>query len=45
MSKSRHTKAEMIAALKQAEAGRKVDDVAREAADAEPIFLRPVLTE
>jgi putative transposase len=30
MSRSRHTEAEMIAALKQVEAGRKVEDVARE---------------
>ena len=30
MSKSRHTEAEMIAALKQVGAGRKVEDVARE---------------
>jgi putative transposase len=30
MSKSTHTEAEMIAALKQVEAGRKVEDVARE---------------
>ena len=30
MSKSRHTEAEMIAALKQVEAGRKGEDVARE---------------
>lgn len=30
MPKSRHTEAEMIAALKQVEAGRKVEDVARE---------------
>jgi putative transposase len=30
MSKSKHTEAEMIAALKQVEAGRKVEDVARE---------------
>ena len=30
MSKSRHTEAEMIAAWKQVEAGRKVEDVARE---------------
>jgi len=30
MSKSRHTEAEMIAALKQVDAGRKVEDVARE---------------
>jgi putative transposase len=30
MSKSRHTEAEMIAALKQVEAGCKVEDVARE---------------
>lgn len=30
MSKSRHTEAQMIAALKQVEAGRKVEDVARE---------------
>jgi putative transposase len=31
MSKSRHTEAEMIGALKQIEAGRKAEDVAREA--------------
>ncbi len=31
MSKSRHTEAQMIGALKQVEAGRKVEDVAREA--------------
>jgi putative transposase len=30
MSKSKHTEAQMIAALKQVEAGRKVEDVARE---------------
>jgi putative transposase len=30
MSKSRHTEAQMIGALKQLEAGRKADDVARE---------------
>lgn len=30
MSRSRHTEAEMIAALKQLEAGRKAEDVARE---------------
>jgi putative transposase len=30
MSRSRHTEAEMIEALKQVEAGRKVEDVARE---------------
>src|SRR5690242_17057340 len=30
MSKSRHTEAEMIGALKQLEAGRKTEDVARE---------------
>ena len=30
MSKSRHTESQMIAALKQVEAGRKVEDVARE---------------
>jgi len=30
MSRSRHTEAEMIAALKQIEAGRKAEDVARE---------------
>ena len=30
MSKSKHSKAQMIGALKQVEAGRKVDDVARE---------------
>ena len=29
-SKSRHTEAQMIAALKQLEAGRRVEDVARE---------------
>jgi putative transposase len=30
MSESRHTESQMIAALKQVEAGRKVEDVARE---------------
>ena len=30
MSKSRHTEAQMIGALKQLEAGRKADDVVRE---------------
>jgi putative transposase len=30
MSKSRHTEAQMIGALKQPEAGRKAEDVARE---------------
>jgi putative transposase len=30
MSRSRHTEAEMIAALKQLEAGRKAEDVGRE---------------
>ena len=30
MSKSKHTEAQMIAALKQVEAGRTADDVARE---------------
>jgi putative transposase len=30
MSRSRHTEAEMIAALKQVDAGRKAEDVARE---------------
>ena len=30
MSKSRHSEAQIIGALKQVEAGRKVDDVARE---------------
>jgi putative transposase len=30
MSRSRHTEAQMIAALKQVEAGRKAEDVARE---------------
>ena len=30
MSKSRHTEAQMIGALKQMEAGRKAEDVARE---------------
>jgi putative transposase len=30
MSRSRHTEAEMIAALKQMEAGRKAEDIARE---------------
>jgi putative transposase len=30
MSKSKHTEAQMIAALKQVEAGRKVEDVGRE---------------
>jgi putative transposase len=31
VSKSKHTEAQMIAALKQMEAGRKAEDVAREA--------------
>ena len=31
MSKSRHTEAQIIAALKQVEGGRRVEDVAREA--------------
>jgi putative transposase len=31
MSRTRHTEAEIIAGLKQVEAGRKVEDVAREA--------------
>ena len=30
MSKSKHTEAQMIGALKQLEAGRKAEDVARE---------------
>lgn len=30
MSRSRHTEAQMVAALKQMEAGRKAEDVARE---------------
>ena len=30
MSRGKHTEAQMIAALKQVEAGRKVEDVARE---------------
>ena len=30
MSRSRHTEAQMIGALKQLEAGRKTEDVARE---------------
>ena len=30
MSRGKHSEAEMIAALKQVEAGRKVEDVARE---------------
>ena len=30
MSKSKHTEAQIIAALKQVEAGRKAEDVARE---------------
>jgi len=30
MSKSKHTEAQMVAALKQMEAGRKAEDVARE---------------
>jgi len=33
MSKSEHTEAEMIGALKQLEAGRKAEDVAREVGD------------
>lgn len=32
MSRSRHTEAQMIGALKQLEAGRKAEDVAREVA-------------
>ena len=32
MGKGRHTEAQIIAALKQVEAGRTVDDVARECA-------------
>jgi len=32
MSKSKHAQAQMIAALKQVEAGRKVEDIARECA-------------
>ena len=31
MSKSRHTEAQMVGAIKQVEAGRKAEDVAREA--------------
>ena len=33
MSRTRHTEAEIIAVLKQVEAGRKAEDVAREAVD------------
>jgi len=36
MSKSRHTEAQMIGALKQREAGRKVEDVAREVGVSKP---------
>ncbi len=36
MSKSKHTEAQMIAALKQVEAGRKVEDVAREVGVSNP---------
>ena len=36
MSKSRHTEAEMIGALRQLEAGRKVEEVAREAGVSKP---------
>ncbi len=31
MSKSRHTEAQMVGAIKQVEAGRKAEDVARDA--------------
>jgi putative transposase len=36
MSKSRHTEAQMIGALKQLEAGRKAEDVAREVGVSKP---------
>jgi putative transposase len=36
MSRSKHTEAQMIAALKQVEAGRTVDDVAREQGVSKP---------
>ena len=40
MSKSKHTEAEMIGALKQIEAGRKAEDVARESGRIEAQDLR-----
>jgi len=40
MSKSRHTEAQMIGALKQLDAGRKVEDVAREVGGIEAHDLR-----
>ena len=40
MSKSRHTEAQMIGALKQVEAGRKVEDVAREVGVSQAHALR-----
>lgn len=40
MSKSRHTVAEIIGALKAMEAGRKAEDVAREVKIAEAHYLR-----
>ena len=44
MSKSKHTEAQMIAALKQVEAGRKVEDVAREVG-ASVITLNPAIRD
>jgi len=37
VSRGRHSEAEMIAALKQLEAGRKAEDVAREVKRAHPV--------
>jgi len=39
MGRSRHTEAQIIAALKQVEAGRTVDDVARECGVSQAIDL------
>ena len=46
MSKSQHTEAQMIGALKQLEAGQKAEDLAREVGvskGAGPPFYRPFL--
>jgi hypothetical protein len=39
MSRSKHTEAQMIAAVKQMEAGRKAEDVAREVASVRTRFM------
>ena len=41
MGRSRHTEAQIIAALKQVEAGRTVDDVARECGVSQATDLPP----